>query len=87
MKLAFFYVSKNREKIPHRSDVLMQKINNDLRYLIQFLDARYNSLWLFPCQNKHRLISKTSISFPKKLALALVADSKGQGGGGRRPRR
>ena len=25
----------------------MQKINNDLRYLIQFLDARYNDLWLF----------------------------------------
>ena len=26
----------------------MQKINNDRRYLIQFLDARYNNLWLFP---------------------------------------
>ena len=25
----------------------MQKINNDIRYLIQFLDARYNDLWLF----------------------------------------
>ena len=24
----------------------MQKINNDLRYRIQFLDARYNNLWL-----------------------------------------
>ena len=29
-------------------DVLMHKINNDRRYLIQFLDARYNNLWLFP---------------------------------------
>ena len=37
-----------RFKIPHRSDVLMQKINKYLRYLIQFLDARYNNLWLFP---------------------------------------
>ena len=26
----------------------MHKINNDLRYLIQFLVARYNNLWLFP---------------------------------------
>ena len=25
----------------------MRKFNNDLRYLIQFLDARYNDLWLF----------------------------------------
>ena len=25
----------------------MQKINKDLRYLIQFLDARYNDFWLF----------------------------------------
>ena len=34
--------------MPDRSDVLMQKkINNDLRYLIQFLDARYNNLSLF----------------------------------------
>ena len=30
----------------------MQKINNDLRYLIQFLDARYNNLWLFPLPKK-----------------------------------
>ena len=30
----------------------MQKINNDLRYLIQFLDARYNDLWLFPLPKK-----------------------------------
>ena len=30
----------------------MQKINNDLRYLIQFLDARYNDLWLFPFPKK-----------------------------------
>ena len=30
----------------------MQKINNDLMYLIQFLDARYNDLWLFPESNK-----------------------------------
>ena len=39
---------KYRLKFPHRSDVLMQKINNNLRYLIQLLDARYNDLWLFP---------------------------------------
>ena len=30
----------------------MQKINNDFRYLIQFLDARYNDLWLFPQPKK-----------------------------------
>ena len=30
----------------------MQKLNNDLRYLIQFLDARYNELWLFSLPNK-----------------------------------
>ena len=30
----------------------MQKINNDLRYLIQFLDARYDDLWLFPLPKK-----------------------------------
>ena len=28
------------------------KINNDLRYLIQFLDARYNDLLLFPLPKK-----------------------------------
>ena len=30
----------------------MQKINNDLRYLIQVLSARYNDLWLFPLPMK-----------------------------------
>ena len=30
----------------------MQKINEDLRYLIQFLDARYYNLWLFPLPKK-----------------------------------
>ena len=30
----------------------MQKINNDLRYLIQFLEARYNDLWLIPLPKK-----------------------------------
>ena len=30
----------------------MKKINNELRYLIQFLDARYNDLWLFPLSKK-----------------------------------
>ena len=30
----------------------MQKINNDLMYLIQFLDARYDDLWLFPLLKK-----------------------------------
>ena len=30
----------------------MQNVNNDLRYLIQFLDARYNDLWLFPLPKK-----------------------------------
>ena len=30
----------------------MQKINNDLRYLIQFLDARLNDLWLFSLPKK-----------------------------------
>ena len=45
MKLAFSYViAKIQVKIPHRSDILLQKIDNDL---IQFLDARYNDLWLF----------------------------------------
>ena len=36
---------KYRKKVPHRGDVLMQKINNDLRYLIQVLDARYYDSW------------------------------------------
>ena len=39
---------KQRLKISQHSEVLMQKMNNDLIYLIQFLDARYNNLWLFP---------------------------------------
>ena len=30
----------------------MHKINNDLMYLIQFLDARYDDLWLFPLPKK-----------------------------------
>ena len=30
----------------------MQKINNDIRYLIQFLDARYNDVCLFPLPKK-----------------------------------
>ena len=30
----------------------MQKINNNFRYLIQFLDARYDDLWLFPLPKK-----------------------------------
>ena len=30
----------------------MQNVNNDLRYLIQFLDARYTDLWLFPLPKK-----------------------------------
>ena len=30
----------------------MQKVNNDLSYLIQFLDAHYNDLWLFPLLKK-----------------------------------
>ena len=30
----------------------MQKIINDLRYLIQFLDACYNDVWLFPLPKK-----------------------------------
>ena len=30
----------------------MQKINKDLRYLIQILDARYNNLWLVPLPKK-----------------------------------
>ena len=45
MKLAFSYVIA---KIEVKNPILMQKINNDPRYLIQFLDARYDNLWLFP---------------------------------------
>ena len=30
----------------------MQKINNDLMYLIQFVDPRFNDLWLFPLLKK-----------------------------------
>ena len=29
-------------KILRKSNFFMQEINNDLKYLIQFLDARYN---------------------------------------------
>ena len=47
-----YVIAKIHVKIPHRSDVLMRKIYNDLRYLIQFLDERYNDLWLFPLPTK-----------------------------------
>ena len=39
-------------KSAHHNEVSMQKINNDLGYLIQFLDARYNDFWLFPLPKK-----------------------------------
>ena len=60
-------------KIQHRSDVLMQKINNDLRYLIQFLDARYNDLWLFPLPKKktHCLIKLMIWKWLRKLNLSV----------------
>ena len=56
-------------KIPHRSDVLMQKINNDLRYLIQFLDARYNDLCLFPLPKKTLSIQFNDMKMAAEVKL------------------
>ena len=60
-------------KFPHRSDVLMQKINNDLWYLIQFLDARYNDLWLFslPKKTLSNQFNNTKMAVEVKLVSAF----------------
>ena len=51
----------------------MQKINNDLRYLIQFLDARNNDLWLFPLPKKtlSNQLNNTKMAAEVKVASAF----------------
>ena len=63
-------IAKYRLKIPYRNDVLMQKINNDLRYLIQFLDVRFNDLWLFP------LLKKTLSNQFNDTCMKMAAEVK-----------
>ena len=52
----------------------MQKFNNDLRYLIQFLDARYNDLWLYLLQKKtlFNQFNDMEITAEVKLVSALT---------------
>ena len=59
--------------MPHPGDVLMQKVNNDLRYLIQFLDARYNVLWLLSLLKKtlSNQFSNTEMNAEVKLVSAF----------------
>ena len=51
----------------------MQKINNDLRYLIQFLDARYNDLRLLPLPKKtlSNQFNNTKMAAEVKLVSAF----------------
>ena len=51
----------------------MQKINNDLRYVIQFLDAHLNDLWLFPFAKKtlSNRLNDTKMAAEIKLDIAL----------------
>ena len=51
----------------------MQKIDNDLGYLIQFLNARYNDLWLFPLPNKtlSNRFNSTEMAAEVKLVSAF----------------
>ena len=51
----------------------MQKIKNDLRYLIQFLDARYNDLQLFPLPTK--TLSNQFIDMKMAVEVKLVSVS------------
>ena len=50
----------------------MQKINNDLMYLIQFLDARYNHLWLFREPNKTLSNQFNDTKWLRKLNLSVL---------------
>ena len=65
-------LQKYRLKIPPGSEVLMQKINNDLSYLIQFLDARYD-LWLYilPKKTLSNQFNDMKMAADIKLASAL----------------
>ena len=51
----------------------MQKINNDLMYLIQFLDTRYNDVWIFPLPKKtfSNQLNDTKMAVEVKLASVL----------------
>ena len=51
----------------------MQKINNDLRYLIQVLDARYNDLWLLslPKKKLSSQFNNTQMAAEVKLVSAF----------------
>ena len=51
----------------------MQKIKNDLRYLIQFLDAGFNDLWLFPLPKKTLSNQLNDIDMKMALEVKLVS--------------
>ena len=56
--------------IPYRRfDAKKNPTNNDLRYFIHFLDARYNDLWLFSLLKK--TLSNQLMAAEIKLASAL----------------
>ena len=52
---------------------MRKKINNDLRYLIQFLEARYHDLWLvtFPKKTLSYQLNDMEMAAEVKLASAL----------------
>ena len=60
-------------KSAHRSDGLIQNINNDLRFLIQFLDERYNDFWLLPVPKTtlYNQCNDMKMAAEVKLASAL----------------
>ena len=64
---------KYRLKNPRHSEVCLQKINYDLRYLIQFLDGRSNYVWPFPFPKKtiSDQFNDMNITVEVKLASAL----------------
>ena len=50
----------------------MQKINNDLRYLIQFLYASYYYFWLFPYPKKTLSIPLNDMKIAAEVKLTNV---------------
>ena len=52
------------------------KINNDLRYIIQFLDARYNDFKLFPLPKKTLSNQLNDMKMAAEVKLASVIGMK-----------
>ena len=48
----------------------MQKINKDTMYLIRFLEAHYNDVWLFPLLKKMLFNQFNDIKMAAKVTLA-----------------